>query len=162
MIVSIDLSGDPLVYIKCEYFSMNVSFKHTLHYCLPSAFNTNKYSINKYSWWILCDSLYESASEIRCIHDKSGIQLSYHKGTSHCKYYISEFDASRLIQNIEKAIHSAGFIFIKKEPVRILKPTNSAIEYRVYPSECKVTRVSSLLEHRVVATLSIPSAHKEH
>jgi hypothetical protein len=160
MIVNIDLSGEPLIYIKYEHFSLSVPFKHSLHYCVPSAFNTDAYRINKHSWWILCDSLYDSASEIRCIYDKTGICLSYHRGTTQCKYYLSEHDAQALIQNIERAIHSAGFVFVKKEPVRILKPTNSPTEYRVYPSEYKVNRTSTLLDHRIVASLSVPTVKR--
>lgn len=156
MIVNIDISGQPLLYIKYEHLTVKVQFNHTLNFCVPSAFNTDTYSINRYSWWVLCDSLYESACEIGCVNHGNYMYLSYHKGNTQSKYLISQNDAKALFLNIEKAIHLAGFPIQKRIPVRILKPADSSMEYRVYPIEYRVERISSLVERRSVATLSIP------
>ena len=85
------------------------------------------------------------------------MRLSYICGTSSCSYYISDKDAHNLHLSIEKALFLAGFPERKKEPVRILHPTKSSIGYRVYPTEYRVSRISTLLERRETAVLSIPS-----
>ena len=156
MRVSLDLSGTPTLTILYEFTKIIASFKHTLTLCRPAAYHTDSYKIHKDSWWILFDNAYESASELRFSETELGFYVSYHSKESECGMYISERDTLNLLLLIENALLDAGFESIKKEPVRLLKPTGLAINYKVYPIVCKVERVSSFLVNHVNAKLSIP------
>lgn len=64
-----------------------------------------------------------------------------------------------LLVSLEKAIFNTAFPYAKKEPVRLLQPTLSSVQYRVHPVEYRTERIYRV-EIPNVATLSIPKLNR--